>query len=113
MKKILVVMIAVLLVSCGTLRDQEKIQDGLLTLGLRQAAFLSEWGTPDKTYATTGQDIVSAGWNGSGGSFFKGKETFEVWVYDARKTELIFGRKKSLVGWKTNATTKELASPRK
>jgi hypothetical protein len=100
-----------LLGSCATARDQASIRDGLLTLNLRQAAFLEEWGKPDRTYATTGEEIIRAGWNGGGGSFFRGKEAFEVWIYEARKTELVFSRRKVLVGWKTDATVKELSAP--
>jgi len=111
MKKLFLVVVALLLISCATLRDREKIRDGLLTMDLRQAAFLEEWGKPDRTYVTSGQDIVTAGWSGASGGFFKGKEAFEVWVYERKKTELVFNRKKTLTGWKTNATVQELSAP--
>jgi|SRR5258708_18297259 len=114
MKTALLAAIAVvILVSCAAVQDRQKIQDGLLTMGLRQSAFLEEWGKPDRTHVTSGQEIMRAGWSGGGGSFFRGKETFEVWVYEKRKTELVFNRRKTLAGWQTDATVRELASPPK
>jgi len=111
MKRLAALAMALILISCA--HDQETIREGMLTLNLRQSAFLDEWGKPDRTYVTSGQEIMQAGWNQQGGGFFKGRETFEVWVYTARKTELLFNRKKRLAGWKTDATVQELSSPKR
>jgi len=108
MCRVLMLVIAFALVACA--HDQETIRSGMLTLNLRQSAFLDEWGRPERTYVTSGQDIIRAGWSGNGGNFFRGRDTFEVWVYPAKKTELVFDRKKRLAGWKTDATVQELSS---
>jgi len=79
-------------------------------MNLPQSAFLAEWGKPDRIYVTTGEDIVKAGWGSAGGSFFKGKETYEVWVYEAKKTELVFSRKRRLETWKSELRVSELTS---
>src|SRR3954468_20527541 len=109
MKRLPALAMALVLMACATY-DQEIIRDGMLTLSLRQSAFMDEWGKPDRTFVTSGQDIMQADWNRSGGGFFKGRQTFEVWVYAARKTDLLFDRKKRLAGWKTDATVQELSS---
>jgi len=109
MKKIWFVVIVLILISCS--KDREWIREGLLTMNLRQSAFLEEWGKPDRTWVTSGEEIMRAGWNNNGGGFFKGKETFEVWIYEEKKTELVFNREKHLAAWKTRATVKELSIP--
>ena len=111
-KIILGLLIGILVVSCGARRDAHSIREGLLTLNLRQQAFLSEWGKPDRTFVTTGSEIVQAGWSGTNGGFFKGKQTLEVWVYESKKTELVFGRNKLLAAWKTEASVQELSTQR-
>jgi len=111
MRKFCILVVAFVLVSCAG-RDREWIREGLLTLNLRQSAFLEEWGKPDRIYVTSGEEIMRAGWGRDGGGFFfKGKETFEVWVYEAKRTDLVFNRGKRLVAWKSGATVKELSSP--
>ena len=105
--------IALLLTGCGPYRverDRETIRDGLLTLNLRQAAFLEEWGKLDRTRNRQGKEMMRAGWGSGGGSFFKGQQTLEVWVYEKKKTELVFTERKVLAGWKSDATVKELST---
>jgi hypothetical protein len=114
MKRIFIVLITlVFLASCATYRDQQKIKEGMLTMNLRQSAFLKEWGKPYKIHTTTSEEIMSAGWNGMGGGFRKGKDVLEVWVYDTKKTELVFNRRKLLVNFRTEATVEELTTPKK
>ena len=81
-------------------------------MNLPQSAFLAEWGKPDRIYVTSGQDIIAANWGGGGGSFFKGKETYEVWAYEVKKTELVFSRKRRLAAWKSGLSVRELAKPK-
>jgi len=56
---------------------------------------------------------MRAGWGGGGGSFFRGQQILEVWVYERKKAELVFTDRKVLAGWKSDATVKELSSPSK
>ena len=94
--------------------DRERIRDGLLTQNIRQSAFLDEWGKPDRIYLKSGDEIIQASVNSfRGGSFYKGKHTFEVWVYESKKTELVFNSRKRLAGWTTSATVNELSSEQK
>ena len=91
-------------------RDQMEIRQGLLQLDIRQQAFLDEWGKPDRTSVTSGEEITAAGLNAYRGFFFKGKLTYEVWNYESRKTSLVFGKKR-LVAWQTEETVQDLAAP--
>ena len=111
MRRAALFVVVLILTGCATMRGSDQLRDGLLTMGIPQASFLEVWGKPDQTYVTSGQDIMEAGWSQGGGNFFKGRQTLEVWKYEARKTEVIFDRRKKLAAWKTNSTVKELAAP--
>ena len=111
MRRTATLVVVLILAGCATMRGSEQLRGGLLTMGIPQASFLEVWGKPDQTYVTSGQDIMEAGWNQGGGTFFRGKRTFEVWKYESKKTEVIFDRRKNLAAWKTNATVRELAVP--
>ena len=97
--------------ACST--DNLRVEEGVMMIGIRQSAFLDVWGKPARTSVTSGQEIMRAntGNQYSQGSFFKGRETLEVWEYPDRKTVLIFGDRR-LRDWKTDATTRELATPK-
>lgn len=115
LKKSLLVIVALLLISCGVAKDREKIREGLLSYNLRQDAFLAEWGKPDRIAAVRGDQVteLSFGGNGAGmsGEFFKGRHGYEVWYYDRKKTVLFFNGRKFLSGWDTKATVQELSIP--
>ena len=96
--RIAVILCFLFFVACS--HDPQRVRDGLMTTGIRQSAFLEEWGKPDRTYVTTGQELITAGVSGNRGSFFKGRERLEVWVYEQRKTELVFSKRR-LVSWTT------------
>lgn len=44
----------------------------MLALGLKQQAFLDEWGQPTRTSVTTDEEVMTIGLNAYGGNFFKG-----------------------------------------
>lgn len=56
----------------------------------------------------SGEEFTSANWNGFGGGQFKGKTDYCVWIYESRKTELAFDRKRNLVGFTTDLSRQEL-----
>jgi hypothetical protein len=85
------------------------LRAGVLTMNIRQSIFIEEWGSPDRTRAVSGEEIVSAGWTTSAGKL--AKETLEIWEYGSKKTSLAFRRNKRLIAWKTEATVAELSSP--
>jgi hypothetical protein len=103
MKKLALILLVVL-AGCGTGR----LDQGIIELNQRQSDFVRAWGLPDRQYTKTGDEITSAGWGGYGGSFFRGKRLFEIWVYESRKTELAFDNKKRLAGYKTDLSRQEL-----
>ena len=108
---LLLTLVCLLFVSCSS--DRAQLREGMLGLRLRQSAFLDEWGKPDRTHTATGDEVTNVQWSKTGGGFYKGKHTFEVWTYESRKTELTFNYKHRLVGWTSQATVKELAKPEK
>ena len=109
MKTFAILAIALALVSCATNRSS-MLQQGMLELDQEKSEFLVEWGKPTRQYTTSSEEMLSAGWGPSGGGFFKGRRTLEVWVYEGRRTELVFDDD-DLVAWKTEATVQELAKP--
>lgn len=115
MRNLIIIALCFFSASCakdGVSNDRMRIQEGMLTMNLPQPAFMAEWGKPDRIYVTSGDDIIKAGWGGGRGSFFKGKETYEVWVYEVKKTELVFNRKRRLAAWKSELSVRELAKPK-
>ena len=98
---------AVLLVSCGLMRDKENVRQGLLISGQDRRAFLDLWGPPERTSSITGDDNVRADWGGGGGFFFKGKEVYDVWEYPQKGVTLVFCRGR-LTTWKTGKTVAQL-----
>jgi hypothetical protein len=110
MKKFIALAILCVLTACTT--NRQLIRGGMLALGMPQSAFLAEWGKPTRQSTTTSEEMMSAGWNEFGGSFFKGKRMFEVWIYEDQKTELVFQRNKRLAAWKTRSTVQELSKPK-
>lgn len=96
---------------CTAVIHQDAIRKGMLQPGLSRIAFEREWGLPQRTRMSTGQEIISAGWGARGGGFFKGKVAYEIWVYENRDVELAFDNKKRLVGWKTDKSVQELSTP--
>lgn len=87
------------LVTVTACADNWRVEEGLMIIGIRQSAFLSVWGKPSRTFVTSGQEVMRANVGNQQGSFFKGRETLEVWEYPDRKTTLIFSRQR-LRDWK-------------
>lgn len=83
-------------------KDTRRVEEGLMVIGIRQAAFLEVWGKPTRTSVVSGEEVMRLNAGTRYGSFFKGRETLEVWEYADRKTKLIFHAKK-LRDWKTDA----------
>jgi hypothetical protein len=108
--KIALVLAALLLSACIS-KDVRDLRQGLIELNFKQQTFLDEWGPPDHTSVTSGDEIMQAGISAYSGFFFKGRQTYEVWDYKSRKTSLVFFRKK-IAAWKTDASTQELAKPK-
>jgi hypothetical protein len=105
----ILIVASVLIIGCSGVRNREAVCTGFLKVGLSSDAFKQVWGLPTRTKVVSGDEIVSAGWGGHGGSFYKGKTHFEVWAYEDRQVELAFDRGR-LAGWKTDKTLKELDS---
>jgi len=107
--RIALVLMAWALTACVS-KEVRELRQGIIELNTKQQTFLEEWGPPDHTSVTSGDEITQAGVSNYGGFFFKGRQTYEVWEYKSRKTSLVFFRKK-VAAWKTDATTQELAKP--
>ena len=103
------VTVALTLTGCAEQKERADIRRGLLTLDLSQDAFLGVWGRPTHTVAMSGDEIIKAGVTGWG-FFFKRREMYEKWDYEARHTELIF-YSHNLVAWRTSETVQQLAAP--
>jgi hypothetical protein len=110
MKRLVVLLLVMAISACAAMRARDNVRDGLLTLDTPQDAFLDVWGKPDRTSVTSSEQIIQAGWTGMRGGFFKGRRTLEVWMYEEKKVELVFYRKR-LSGWRTDSSVKELATP--
>jgi hypothetical protein len=92
--------------SCKLAQHREQIAAGLLTTGLRNDAFLAEWGSPDRTYTKEGKELLEAGFR----FFFRGRPILDVWEYTERGVTLVF-RGRGLLTWKTDKTVSELKRP--
>jgi hypothetical protein len=100
------------LTACAAGRQRDEIRHGILTVEIRQQAFLDVWGAPTRTSVVhSEEDMIKAGIAPFNGFLIKGKETYEVWNYDSRKTVLVFDDRE-LVAWSTPQTVQELATPR-
>jgi hypothetical protein len=80
-------------------------------MDLPEDAFLDVWGKPDRTSTISSDEVSQANLSRFGGSFFRGKQTLEVWTYDSRHADLVFDKRKKLIGWKTDRTVDQLSSP--
>ena len=109
----LAIVLSLILAACGTMRAKEKVSQGLLELDQPVKVFLDLWGNPNRTLVISGDEIIKGSLSGYSGSFYKGKENYQVWIYSSRKTELVFSRQQRLVGWKTDLSVEELAAPSK
>lgn len=109
----LLLVLSLMLVGCAMQKHRKYVRDGLLVTGLNREAFLLEWGPPDKTRTLTGEEVMKAGWGvgvgGGSGFFFKGKQTYDFWIYEDKGVELVFLGLR-LVTWKTEKTVEELKS---
>lgn len=96
---------------CHAKAHRKYVSDGLLVTGLNREAFLLEWGPPERTRTMTGEEIMQAGWGigvgGGKGFFFKGKQTYDLWVYEKKGVELVFLGLR-LIAWKTEKSVEEL-----
>ena len=108
MKKILWIM-TILLVGCpASMRpDVRDIRDGLLKQELASSAFLAAWGPPDRTRSVASDEIITGGWSGLGGSFYKGRYSLLQWDYEKLGISLLFNSN-GLISWKTDKTVAEL-----
>lgn len=98
----------VMLASCSGFKHRQTVCSGLLKIGTTSKAFTEIWGLPTRTKITSGAQIMTAGFGGGRGHFFRGKATYQVWDYG--EVKLVFDRKLRLSGWDTNKTTTELAA---
>ena len=105
-----------LMVGCATHSKEHRhapiVRSGILKKGINKQAFLDVWGEPDRARTAPSEEFMSAGWSGSGGGFFKGRKTLEVWSYEKIGIELIFDGD-SLAGWKTDKTVQQLKAEAK
>lgn len=108
---LLLLFVLALVIGCAMEKHRRYVREGLLVTGLNREAFLLEWGSPDKTRTLTGEEIMKAGWGvgagGGSGFFFKGKQTYDLWIYEKKGIELVFLGLR-LVTWKTEKTVEEL-----
>lgn len=112
-KKFSIVLLAVILIGgCAGIRERKQVCSGLLQIGLHAVSFQQVWGNPTRTRVISGDEIMSAGWGGGGGGFYKGKAHFQVWSYEDHGIELIFttGKKSTLAGWNTKKTLREISA---
>lgn len=111
MRKAFIFLLLILFIAgCGAgkrERRADEVKTGILKIGLTKQGFLDTWGDPDRVKTVAGEEFVSANWSGMGGSFYRGRHTFEVWTYEKVNTDLVFDRER-LVGWRTDRTVKEL-----
>lgn len=108
LKFVLVFLIVAVLASCSSFKHRKTVCSGLLKIGTTSKAFTEIWGLPEKTKITSGEQMMTAGFGGGRGHFFRGRATYQVWDYG--EVKLIFDRKLRLSGWDTNKTTTELAA---
>ena len=109
---------AIILNGCVGPKNRRLVCSGMLEGGIYRDAFQQLWGTPTRTGVLSGDEIVEAGWGGRGGSFYKGKTSYEMWSYEDRGVILFFtknekklaGNTSKLMGWSTKKTVQELAA---
>lgn len=111
--KLGVVLFAVILIGgCAGMRERKQVCSGLLQIGLHAASFQQVWGNPTRTKVISGDEIMSAGWGGGSGGFYKGKAHYQVWSYEDHGVDLVFttSRKSTLAGWNTKKTLREISA---
>lgn len=104
---LLLLFVLALVIGCAMQKHRKYVRNGILVTGLNREAFLLEWGPPDRTQVITGEEIIRAGWRFGEGFFVKGKQTYDVWIYERKEVELLFYGVR-LVAWKTEKTVEEL-----
>jgi hypothetical protein len=105
---ILVVVITITqIVGCAGINRRQNVRDGFLNTELVKDSFLDVWGQPDKTRIVSGDEMMKADMDRFGGSFYKGKSSYEVWEYNRYGTALVFNGK-SLVNWSTTKSKDEI-----
>jgi hypothetical protein len=102
-----VAILLIQLTGCAGVNRRQNVRDGFLNTGLVKDAFLDVWGQPDKTRIMSGEQIMSANVDRWGGSFYKGKSSYEIWEYNKYGTSLVFSGK-DLVNWSTTKSKEEL-----
>jgi hypothetical protein len=102
---------ATMLGGCAGVKNRKLVCSGMLQVGISSDAFKHVWGLPTRTKVVSGDQIISAGWSGGAGGFYKGKTHYQVWSYEDRGVELVFDNsKRNLIGWETKKTVQELAA---
>ena len=112
-KKLGVVLLAVILIGgCAGMRERKQVCSGLLQIGLHAESFQQVWGNPTRTKVISGDEIMSAGWGGGSGGFYKGKAHYQVWSYEDHGIDLVFttSKKSTLAGWNTKKTLREISA---
>jgi len=102
-----VTILLIQLTGCASVNRRQNVRYGFLNTELVKDAFLDVWGQPDKTRIMSGDEIMRADVGRGGGSFYKGKSSYEIWEYSKYGTSLVFSGK-SLVNWSTTKSKEEL-----
>lgn len=111
--RLCVMLLLVILVGgCAGVRERKQICSGLLQIGLHAQSFQQVWGNPTRTSVISGDEIMSAGWGGGSGGFYKGKAHYQVWSYEDHGVHLVFttSKKSTLAGWNTKKTLREIGA---
>lgn len=110
MKKLTILfflVLTILVFGCAMQKHRKYVREGILVTGLNREAFLLEWGPPDRTQVITGEEVIRAGWMLGRGFLMKGKQKYDIWIYEDKDIELMFYGIR-LVAWKTEKTVEEL-----
>jgi hypothetical protein len=97
--------VAINLAGCAWMGPSEadakaSLRAGMLQVRMGQSVIVELWHLPTFVYVKNGKELADAGWKGAaGGHSFKGRDIYEVWVYETRKTEVVF-KDKQVVAWK-------------
>lgn len=96
--------------------QRKDIRIGHFYTGMYRKAFFDEWGYPEKTLSMSSEEYsnFSSNWSGNwgGATYFRGRAPLDVWVYESKKTVVVFhGR--GLVGWSTGDEALEILRPKK
>jgi len=102
MKKLILITIIFIATSC----TPNRLDEGLITIGLPQKKFLSYWGLPTSQKMQSGKQVMEAGIGSGGGFFFKGTNNYDVWNYE-NKVFLIFHRRR-VIGYDTKCSRIEI-----